>query len=491
MIRQAKALTIFFIILFMQGCGTLSGSSDSSLSNNSSAPPSAPTGLSTSSANQRIAVSWDAVEGATSYNLYYGTSTGITKGNGTKVSPVTSPYNMVDLNNGTPYYLVITANNSSGEGNPSSEATAIPAAIWVRLGEGTNICDSGGAFSATAMSGSGTPYVVCNYGGFESRQWLDIRQWDGSSWVKMGDNIERTDIQSPLWVGYNLINLLVAEDGTLWLAWKETIWLPNEMGNLGSYVKVVSWDGTSWVQKGDAMDSNTTGLNISNMFLAVKGSTPYLAIEDLVTGNDEDIYVYYWDGSQWTTLGDRLDLAYGYSPQIAFDGDTPYVAWGEYDTTVYSTTLLVKYWDGSQWIQLGDGITPSDGTVVGYYYSFTFHAGIPYLVWNVSDGSHISVWSATNAVWTTDAYTVVKVITSDIPYLTFIGSTPYLVERSNNYDIFAQYWDGSLWKEVNSEIGTNVAREGVFAASNGQSLCFLWVYTTDSDNIDNYAGCIP
>lgn len=486
-------LPLFALILLSAGCGTLSGGHDAAQTDGVPMPPSAPANISATTANQKITVSWDSIEGATSYNIYYGTASGVTKENSTKVSLVISPYTLTDLTNGLPYYLVLTAENSDGESDISSEISATPAATWERLGEGTNICDSGGNLSAAAMSESGNLYVVCGYGGFEDHQWLDVRQWDSntSSWGQMGERIERTDVELPLWVNYGLINLVV-EDEIPWISWEENLLLLNEAGGAGLYYKVAYWDGTSWVQKGDAIESNNTGIFYNEMKLAVHGSTPYLATDQNPTANDGDIYVHYWDGSQWSTLGDKLDPGYGHSPQIVFDGDTPYVAWMEFNTTSVSNSILMKYWDGSQWIQLGDGIIPSDGW--WGYYSLTPHNGIPYVAW-IEMGSadaHVSAWNATNGVWMTDAYTIVQgAYPSPAFYLQFIGSTPYLVGYNSSYYIFAQYWDGSSWKEVNSDIGTNRAMEGVAAVSNGQSLCIFWVSSTDSDNIDNYAGCVP
>ncbi|MBI4689700.1 MAG: hypothetical protein HY754_05490 [Nitrospirae bacterium] len=45
---------------------------------------------------QKITISWNTVEGATSYNLYYGTNSGINKETGTKVSQITSPFTLFD-----------------------------------------------------------------------------------------------------------------------------------------------------------------------------------------------------------------------------------------------------------------------------------------------------------------------------------------------------------------------------------------------------------
>lgn len=88
--------------------------------------PSAPTNVTATVGNEQITISWNSVSGATSYNIYYSTSAGVTIGTGTKISNVTSPYTHTGLTNDTTYYYVVTAENSYGESDESSEVNATP-----------------------------------------------------------------------------------------------------------------------------------------------------------------------------------------------------------------------------------------------------------------------------------------------------------------------------------------------------------------------------
>jgi uncharacterized delta-60 repeat protein len=90
--------------------------------------PSAPTNVSAAAGNGQVAVSWSAVTGATSYNIYWATTSGVTKSTGTKISNVTSPYLHSSLSNETTYYYVVTAVNSYGESSESLQANATPSA---------------------------------------------------------------------------------------------------------------------------------------------------------------------------------------------------------------------------------------------------------------------------------------------------------------------------------------------------------------------------
>ena len=53
-------------------------------------PP--PENVSATAGDAQVTISWDSVDCATSYNIYWSTSSGVTKDTGTKISDVTSPY---------------------------------------------------------------------------------------------------------------------------------------------------------------------------------------------------------------------------------------------------------------------------------------------------------------------------------------------------------------------------------------------------------------
>jgi len=91
--------------------------------------PAAPTGLSATGGTKQATVSWTAVTGATTYNLYWSTTTGVTTNTGTKISGVTSPAVQTGLTDGTTYFYVVTAANSAGESAASVQvaATTLPA----------------------------------------------------------------------------------------------------------------------------------------------------------------------------------------------------------------------------------------------------------------------------------------------------------------------------------------------------------------------------
>jgi chitin-binding protein len=91
------------------------------------AVPPAPTGLAGTAGNAQVSLTWNAVSGATGYNVKRSTTSGGPYANvGANVT--TNSFVNTGLTNGTPYYYVVTALNASGESPISTQVSATPAA---------------------------------------------------------------------------------------------------------------------------------------------------------------------------------------------------------------------------------------------------------------------------------------------------------------------------------------------------------------------------
>jgi fibronectin type 3 domain-containing protein len=101
--------------------------------------PAAPTGLTAKAGPSQVSLAWTASAGATSYNVYYGTATGVTIANGKKVGGITTTTHTVSsLTSGKAYFFIVTAVNAAGESAASTEATATPTSgLGVSLTPGT------------------------------------------------------------------------------------------------------------------------------------------------------------------------------------------------------------------------------------------------------------------------------------------------------------------------------------------------------------------
>ncbi len=110
--------------------------------------PGAPGNLTASAGNALVNLTWQAVSGATSYNVYRGTSTNAQSSTPIATNLTGTTYSNTALTNGTTYFYKVRAVNTAGAGNPSNEASAKPAA------PPPNITIPGAPASLTATAGN-------------------------------------------------------------------------------------------------------------------------------------------------------------------------------------------------------------------------------------------------------------------------------------------------------------------------------------------------
>lgn len=91
------------------------------------AVPEAPTGLQARPGDAQVSLSWTAVAGARSYNVYRSTSAG---SQGPKIgTSSTTDYTDLAVVNGSTYYYAVSADNAAGEGSASAQSAGVtPAA---------------------------------------------------------------------------------------------------------------------------------------------------------------------------------------------------------------------------------------------------------------------------------------------------------------------------------------------------------------------------
>jgi carboxypeptidase family protein len=73
-----------------------------------------------------VRVSWEPVDGATSYVVYWGTLSPVDPVQGVRVAEAPNPFIHTELSAGTTYYYVVTASGPEGESRPSSQVSATP-----------------------------------------------------------------------------------------------------------------------------------------------------------------------------------------------------------------------------------------------------------------------------------------------------------------------------------------------------------------------------
>ena len=141
---------------------------------------STPTSLKATLNNGQVTLTWQPVSGATSYNIYVGTSSG---GETFAYNDSTSPGSstVTSMANGTKYYFEVTATNSSGESARSPEVSATPLAAPLDLSATAN---NGQVTLAWQPVSGATSYSL--YGGTSSSGKAIITSVGGISYIDTG-----------------------------------------------------------------------------------------------------------------------------------------------------------------------------------------------------------------------------------------------------------------------------------------------------------------
>lgn len=111
-------LALPLLLALLGACSSGEGGSDHS------PVPFAPRNIVTAASDGQVSISWDNVDYATSYNIYWNNSGNVTKSDN-KITNVTSPYTHPDYSNDVLYYYVVTAVGSAGESPISVEGAAV------------------------------------------------------------------------------------------------------------------------------------------------------------------------------------------------------------------------------------------------------------------------------------------------------------------------------------------------------------------------------
>ncbi len=204
---------------------------------------------------------------------------------------------------------------------------------WTQLGEDLRVDkDDSVGFLSLALDSTGHPVLAWD----EREGHIHVKRWDGANWVYVGAPIGK-GAESPSLALDSKDNPVLA-----WVEWTST----NDAAN----ILVTRWDGSDWQRVGTALN---TGIGKVPSLRLDASDRPVVAWEEWDAVNN--IYVKRFDGSQWVSVGDFLDTApepWAKTPSLALDAaGNPMVAWTEADANFNPTKsfLYVKQWNGSQW----------------------------------------------------------------------------------------------------------------------------------------------
>ena len=119
-----NATTYYYKVAAVDSVGTSAQSSEVSSTPNNF--PAVPTGLTATAGNTQVSLSWSTSSGATSYNVYRGTTSGGESATPIATGLTSTTYTNTGLTNTTTYYYKVAAVNSVGTSAESAEVSSTP-----------------------------------------------------------------------------------------------------------------------------------------------------------------------------------------------------------------------------------------------------------------------------------------------------------------------------------------------------------------------------
>jgi hypothetical protein len=221
--------------------------------------------------------------------------------------------------------------------------------------------------NAVSLSADGKTFAVSAIeydllGVNTNKGYVKIYTWNGSAWVQKGATLIGENVGDQFGTAIDL-----STDGN-----SIAISAPSNGGGIANFtgvVKVYTWSGSAWVQKGaDIMGKSNFDYSGNALSLSNDGNT--LAIGSDINGDNGiqsgHVRIFSWNGSAWVQKGNDLqgqneDDRYGFSVSLSADGNTV-VAGAPYNKDNGNTSghVIAYSWIGTAWVKKGMEIIGSE-----------------------------------------------------------------------------------------------------------------------------------
>ena len=210
---------------------------------------------------------------------------------------------------------------------------------------------------------------------------------NGSSWIQKGVDIDGE-------AAYNASGYSVSMSDANNVA----IGAPYSNGHAGQ-VRIFSWNGNSWLQKGADIDGEASG-DWSGYRISMPDSNT-VAIGAIFNSTNGHVRIYSWNGNSWMQKGTDIDDSTGYSYVVSMPDANTIAIGNPYGGNGH---VRVFSWNGNGWIQKGadiDGEASQDffGTSVSMPNVNTVAIGAPQNDGNGTASGHVRIFSWNGSNW--------------------------------------------------------------------------------------------
>ena len=223
-----------------------------------------------------------------------------------------------------------------------------------------------GALTSIAMSEDGNTVSIADFGAESTAGQVRVYSWDGSAWIQKGADLVG---EAP---GDAVSSISMSGDG-------DTIVMGASYndgnGTDAGHARVYDWNGSSWVQRSNDIDGQSAA-DYSGQSVSISDDGNTMALSspgNNSNGNDSGhVRIFTWSGTAWIAVGNPI---VGESAEdqinnvsISTDGETIAVgATGNDGNGADSGHVRVYNWNGTAWTQIGDDINgEAAGDMSGY-----------------------------------------------------------------------------------------------------------------------------
>ena len=296
-----------------------------------------------------------------------------------------------------------------------------------------------------------------------------VYSWDGLVWTQRG-----ADLDGEAALDRSGVSVSLSSDGSIVAIGAYT---NNGGGGQTGHVRIYSWDGLNWTQRGidldgeAAFDQSGLAISLSSDGIVLAIGANFNSGSGIQAGH---VRVYNWDGLNWTQRGIDLDGEAagdqsGGSVSLSSDGSILAIGAGRNDGTgMEAGHVRVYNWDGLNWTQRGTDIDgEAAGDISGGSVSLSSDGSILAIGALLNDGTglnagHVRVYNWDGTSWTQQGSDIDGEAAGD-----FFGGSVSLSSNGNILAIGAlsndgtginaghvrlYTWDGTTWTQNGSDI---------------------------------------
>ena len=223
-----------------------------------------------------------------------------------------------------------------------------------------------GALTSIAMSEDGNTVSIADFGAESTAGQVRVYSWDGSAWIQKGADLVG---EAP---GDAVSSISMSGDGDTIVVGAS---YNDGNGTDAGHARVYDWNGSSWVQRSNDIDGQSAA-DYSGQSVSISDDGNTMALSspgNNSNGNDSGhVRIFTWSGTAWIAVGNPI---VGESAEdqinnvsISTDGETIAVgATGNDGNGADSGHVRVYNWNGTAWTQIGDDINgEAAGDMSGY-----------------------------------------------------------------------------------------------------------------------------